>query len=162
MLVGIGSPVLLASIGLLFSSRVSAKCECGYTTNLSGVASTVLLTDYAETNFLNISGMQSLPDWRAQVFNKTKTASRGPYGEMFTADDILANSNTSATSGIQLVVGSKIVDGMIPTAEIASNRSDFFYGSYRANIKISRDPGTCAAFYWVCRHARWYFSELES
>ncbi len=69
---------------------------------------------------------------------------------MFSADNIVAKANTYSTPGLQLVVGSKVVDGMVPTAEIATLRSDFLYGSYRASIKIARSLGTCAAFYWVC------------
>ena len=117
---------------------------------LGGTRNTVLLTDAVESDFFNVTSLESLTDWKAQTFNKSQADSLGPYGEMFSADDIVVKSGSN--TGLQLVVGStsEIVDGMVPTAEIATRQADFFYGSYRASIKMARNRGTCAAFYWVC------------
>ncbi|KAH8883202.1 concanavalin A-like lectin/glucanase [Thozetella sp. PMI_491] len=139
-------------IGLFLFNHVLASCECGHTVRLQGLGTT-LLTDSLETNFLNVTTLVGSPDWRTQIFNKSSNASRGPYGELFSPSTVLPASTVRST-GFQLVVGSKSVDGMIPSAEIATTRSDFLYGSYRASIKLPRDSGTCAAFYW-------YFNDTQ-
>jgi hypothetical protein len=51
--------------------------------------------------------------------------------------------------GLQLVVGSSLVQDMVPVAEIDTQRLDFFYGTFRASMKVTDVPGTCAAFFWV-------------
>jgi hypothetical protein len=51
--------------------------------------------------------------------------------------------------GLELVVRSELVDGMVPVAELATRRLDLMWGTFRAGMKVSRVGGTCAAFFWV-------------
>lgn len=54
--------------------------------------------------------------------------------------------------GLNLWVNSSVVDGMVPMGEIDSVSMDMVYGSYRVSMKVTGTPGTCSAFFWVCRH----------
>lgn len=40
-------------------------------------------------------------------------------------------------------------NGYVPTSEMDSSREDLLYGTYRAAMKLTLTPGTCAAFFWV-------------
>ena len=40
-------------------------------------------------------------------------------------------------------------DGYVKVAELDSSRTDLLWGTYRASMKLSLTPGTCAAFFWV-------------
>jgi hypothetical protein len=50
------------------------------------------------------------------------------------------------------MVKSDLVDGMVPVAELDTRRLDLFYGTFRASMKVTSVPGTCAAFFWVSVH----------
>lgn len=52
-------------------------------------------------------------------------------------------------AGLQLWVGSTLVDGLVPMGEIASKRADMAYGSFRIGMKVTSVSGTCGAFFWV-------------
>jgi hypothetical protein len=137
-----------------------------------------LFTDLLETDFTRVysSGnrydVSKDTDWVPQAFNLTKERARGEWGEMFDVRNVFSyppnknrqsqpgedemkwgpkhwNSDDKAT-GLKLVVRSDVVDGMVPVAEVATRRLDLLYGSFRASMKISDIPGTCAAFFWVC------------
>lgn len=52
--------------------------------------------------------------------------------------------------GLQLTVDGGIPgDGYVKNAELDSSRTDLLWGSYRASMKLTLTPGTCAAFFWV-------------
>jgi len=52
--------------------------------------------------------------------------------------------------GIQLIVDAGIPsNGYVQVAEMDSSREDMLWGSYRAAMKLTLVPGTCAAFFWV-------------
>ena len=52
--------------------------------------------------------------------------------------------------GLQIIVRGGIpADGLVPMGEMASNRTDMLYGSFRAAMKLTQTNGTCGAFFWV-------------
>jgi hypothetical protein len=56
-------------------------------------------------------------------------------------------------AGLELVVRSEMVDGMVSVAELDTERLDLRWGTFRAVMKVSGVRGTCAAFFWVsCEH----------
>ncbi|RYP56679.1 hypothetical protein DL771_011713 [Monosporascus sp. 5C6A] len=90
---------------------------------------------------------------------------RGPYGEAFTLQNVVSDNiadvevfnelgEKGGDAGAHLVVGSEIVDGMVRTSEIATTDLHFFYGTFRAGIKVTEVAGTCSAFFW-------YFNDTQ-
>lgn len=129
-----------------------------------------LFTDLLETDFTRVRRIADDPDWIRQAFNLTSERARGDYGEMFAVDNVFTYhgdrggggagggeeeeeeegwGGDDESSGLKLVVRSEIVDGMVPVAEIDTRRLDIFRGTFRASMKLSAIPGTCAAFFWV-------------
>lgn len=52
--------------------------------------------------------------------------------------------------GVQLSVGGGIPpNGFVQDAQMNSVRQDLLFGTYRALLKVTSVPGTCAAFFWV-------------
>ncbi|KAK1962919.1 concanavalin A-like lectin/glucanase [Colletotrichum sublineola] len=132
-----------------------AACECGYSANITGTVE--VFTDLIETDFTKVLDIKDNTDWVRQEFNKTKNNARGPLGEKFQPANIAAVhegsssygfSPTKADAGLQLLVESSTVDGLVPGAEIDSARYDLQYGSFRAMMKVPDIAGTCAAFFW--------------
>ncbi|KAK2042279.1 concanavalin A-like lectin/glucanase [Colletotrichum somersetense] len=132
-----------------------AACECGYSANITGTVE--VFTDLIETDFTKVIDIKNDTDWVRQEFNRTNTNARGPLGEKFQPTNIAAVhegsssngfSSTKADAGLQLLVESSTVDGLVPGAEIDSARSDLQYGSFRAMMKVPDVAGTCAAFFW--------------
>lgn len=142
----------LLVIALAFPGQVLADCECGYQSdNLNGEYQNVF-TDLIETNFARRPDISLNTDWQRQEFNVTKAKARGEYGQMFyVKDDVeyVDKNGNRASDGLQLIVRQDLVDGMVPTAEVDSARLDLSYGTFRASIKLTDIPGTCAAFFWV-------------
>ncbi|KAJ4392419.1 hypothetical protein N0V85_007069 [Neurospora sp. IMI 360204] len=147
----------LLVIALAFSGQVLADCECGYQSdNLDGVYQNVF-TDLIETNFARMPDISTNTDWLRQEFNVTKAKARGEYGEMFYINDdveYVDNIGNRASDGVQLIVRQDLVDGMVPVAEIDTARLDLSYGTFRASMKLTATPGTCAAFFW-------YFNDTQ-
>ncbi|KAL8711443.1 MAG: hypothetical protein Q9220_004101 [cf. Caloplaca sp. 1 TL-2023] len=51
--------------------------------------------------------------------------------------------------GLQLIVQGGTPEGApVRTAELVTSRTDMHYGSYRAAIKYTREPGTCGSMFW--------------
>lgn len=150
---------LLAALALavLAPRLAAADCECGYRTTVGNTGSKVVFTDMVATDFAALSQIGDNTDWRRQEFNVTKAAARGPYGKFVSLSNVKANPRASGNylasdgtaAGMQLIVRSKPVDGLIPSAEIDTSRVDMLYGSYRAAFELPDVPGTCAAFFWV-------------
>lgn len=97
-------------------------------------------------------------DWIPQAFNLTRERARGEYGEMFAVENARLFSDAQHSTGkqkgvteegLELVVRSDVVDGMVPVAELDTARLDLRWGTFRAGMKLSSVPGTCAAFFWV-------------
>ncbi|OLN81547.1 Beta-glucanase 2 [Colletotrichum chlorophyti] len=144
----------LAALSLL-PVLARAACECGYAANVSGTVE--VFTDLIESDFTRVSDIRSNTDWIRQEFNKTNNNARGPLGEKFVPTNIAAVhegsssyglSTTKTDAGLQLLVKSSTVDGLVPGAEIDSARNDVQYGSFRAMMKVPDVAGTCAAFFW--------------
>jgi hypothetical protein len=141
------------------STRVHADCECGYSYSINSTSYTV--TDLLESDFLHVADISLNTDWRRQEYNVTAQLARGPYGESFQISQVMSNPltiplNYSGPSmlggdpGLQLYVrGGVPGDGLVPVAGLNSVRQDMIWGSYRAGMKLSDIPGTCAAFFWV-------------
>ncbi|KAK2002164.1 concanavalin A-like lectin/glucanase [Colletotrichum falcatum] len=132
-----------------------AACECGYSTDITNTVE--VFTDLIETDFTKVMDIKNNPDWIRQDFNKTSNNARGPLGEKFQPANIAAVhkgsssyglSLTKADPGLQLLVESSTVDGLVPGAEIDSARYDVQYGSFRTMMKVPDIAGTCAAFFW--------------
>lgn len=133
--------------------QVLADCECGYQSdNLDGTYDQNVFTDLIETNFARMPDISLNTDWRRQEFNVTKTKARGEYGEVFYINDdveYVDKVGNRASDGLQLIVRQDLIDGMVPVAEVDTARLDISYGTFRASMKLTDVPGTCAAFFWV-------------
>jgi len=121
-----------------------------------------LYTDILETDFLHLRSLKSNPCWVSQQYNVTAAVGRGKYGKEATLANVVPNPYTNLASssgtslhggdaGLQLWVGSTLVDGLVPMGEIASKRADMTYGSFRIGMKVTSISGTCGAFFWVPR-----------
>ncbi|KAK4208249.1 hypothetical protein QBC37DRAFT_239874, partial [Rhypophila decipiens] len=134
---------------------VFTDCDCGYVMNINNQS--VVFTETLRTDFTQLSDVSANMDWRRQEFNVTKEGSSGPYGKLFTPHNIYSspinpvasNNERNPSAGLLLEVKAALVDDMVPGAEIATTRTDMFYGTYRARIKVNCLPGSCAAFFWV-------------
>jgi hypothetical protein len=139
----------------------AASCECGYSSSIDGSASPSIFTDIIESDFLHIQNIALDTDWRRQEYNVTTEAGRGPYGMNFTIQNVVSNPilNESVWTGpgefgpnpgVQLSVGGGIpANGYVQVAEMDSSREDLLWGTYRAAMQLTLEPGTCSAFFWV-------------
>ncbi|KAL8898976.1 MAG: hypothetical protein Q9207_006429 [Kuettlingeria erythrocarpa] len=138
---------------LLFASTTSANCECGYTVNGT------LYTDLTESDFLHLKDVNQ-SGWSPQDYTVPADKARGPYGKNASPKQIVFNPLKSqydwagdgikgGDAGVQLFVGGGVPeDGLIPIAEMTTNRTDILYGSFRTGLKLTGTPGTCGAFFW--------------
>ncbi|KAL8959488.1 MAG: hypothetical protein Q9193_003659 [Seirophora villosa] len=139
--------VFALATSLLFSSKVYAQCECGYSVNGE------TYTDAIEADFLHIDDISKNSDW--QISNWP--LAQEPYPFNYEKQNVVANplkgpSGESANGGdpgLQLIVRGPTQQGAsVSAAELATKRRDMHYGSYRAAIKYSREAGTCGAMFW--------------
>lgn len=144
------STITLLSI-LWISAAARADCECGYSANVDGTSEPAVFTDLLESDFTAaVDGSRSWNgDWLAVEFNVTQQRSRGRFGQSFDASNVAGP--VWAGDGLRLIVRSEPRDGLIIGAELNSLRADLLYGTYRTAIKATDIPGTCSAFFWVCR-----------
>lgn len=160
------TPLIVLS---LHAPLALADCECGYLSTVNGTSNShhALFTDLLETGFtrhLTPASLAQDSDWARQAFNLTRERARGEYGEMFAVENVVVGSQREGQGGgqqqhhgqegnrqegVQLLVRSGIVDGMVPVAELDTRRLDLFWGTFRASMRIARVAGTCAAFFWV-------------
>lgn len=138
---------------------VFADCECGYSINETSFP----FTDLLESDFLHLRNITLDSDWIPQNYTVTSHDSRGMYGKNASLDNVVANPLNSTYDwtgqgvlggdpGLQLYVRGGIpANGLVPISEIATAGVDMLYGSFRAAIKLSSTPGTCAAFFWASR-----------
>jgi len=136
--------ILSLAVSFLFGV-VTADCECGYSTSIDGASH--VFTDLIETDFTKVQDIADDTDWRRQAFNVTSERARGQFGEMFNVDNVAPGG--SSMDGLELTVTGTNVEGMVPVAEIDSDRADLLWGTFRASMKLTSTPGTCAAFFWV-------------
>lgn len=153
---------VLAATSICFDSAL-ADCECGYaikTDDGRAVFSDLLESDFVHLNITDRSKEYGVYGWAAQAFDMTKEEARGPYGELFTVDNVVSSNipdikvfdqagNHGGDAGLHLIVGSKIVNGMVASAEVSTTDLHFSYGTFRTGIKLTDIPGTCSAFFWV-------------
>ncbi|KAI1340576.1 glycoside hydrolase family 16 protein [Xylariaceae sp. FL0016] len=152
---------LLSPWPLLFARSTLAACECGYSVHTGTERTRYVFTDLFESDLVHVNVLGGEQGWAAQEDNRTAEAARGPYGELFTVDDVFANTIADRAvfdgdgvrgpgAGLQLMVkgNSEIAGGMVSNAEIATTGLDYFYGTYRAGIKVTDVEGTCSAFFW--------------
>ncbi|TVY52385.1 Beta-glucanase [Lachnellula cervina] len=154
--------ILLFIISCLVAPS-AGNCECGYTAAIGSSTlqtSNFLFTDLIESDFLHIKNISLDTDWRRQSFAVTPEAGRGPYGMNFTVNNVFSNpipdlnnwtghGLLGGDAGLQFTVDSGIPeDGYVKVSELDSSRTDLLWGTYRASMKLSLTPGTCAAFFW--------------
>lgn len=78
-----------------------------------------------------------------------------PYTMQYEMENVVSNPLTGSPGqdgdpGLQLVVRGPTQQGSpVKTAELITNRTDMLYGSYRAAIKYTNEPGTCGSMFWV-------------
>ena len=151
-------PTLLLS--LLLATLVRADCECGYTVN------STLYTDLLEADFLHLTNITNNTDWLPQKYQITPAVARGPFGKDASPNNVVPNPLASkydwagngihgGDAGLQLIVRGGAPPppgGLIPMAEIVTNRSDLLYGSFRVGMRMTAVNGTCGAFFWVGFH----------
>ncbi|KAK3333468.1 concanavalin A-like lectin/glucanase domain-containing protein [Cercophora scortea] len=152
-----------------FRGRVQADCECGYAagdvgsgsgSNTNITAQRHVFTEVLESNFALLQDVALDTDWARQAFNVTAERARGRHGEMFATDNVATHPGPE--DGLQLSVRSQLVDGMVSGAEVDSTRLDLSYGTFRALMKMSSIPGTCAAFFWYLNDTQEIDIELLS
>lgn len=133
-----------------FSTWAAGYCECGYSTTVGNDTEPFVFTDLIESNFAQIQDVAEDTDWVRQEFNLSQERARGDFGELFAPGNVASLSpNSNPAGGLALTVRSQLVDDMVPGAEIDTRRLDVFWGTFRASMKLSGSPGTCAAFFWV-------------
>ena len=152
------SRTTLSSLALFLTILPStrADCECGYTVN------STLWTDLVETDFLHLKNINE-SGWIPQEYSVQPEDARGPFGKKAEISNVatnpLKNKNdwsgdgiNGGDAGVQLIVrgGEPPKGGLIPMAEMSTNRTDILYGSFRAGMKLTGLNGTCGAFFWVC------------
>lgn len=154
--------VILTFFTFLFT-RVRSDCECGYTVD------SLLYTDLLESDFLHLPNITTDTDWEPQKYNISADIARGPFGKNATLQNVVSNplkskdknvwtgeSLLGGDAGLQLIVrGGVPSDGLIPMAEMTTERNDLYYGSFRAGMKLTGTNGTCGAFFWVCGALSW-------
>jgi hypothetical protein len=149
---------LLGLLCLVERAAALADCACGYTvTNADGNNEPWIFTEAIETDFTSMERISSSSGWQSQQFNVSAEAGRGNYGKAFSPANIMPASVAGPPGhiaregdpGADLVVGSTIIDGSVPVAEMDTVRQDIIWGSFRAGMKLTSVKGTCAAFFWV-------------
>ncbi|KAJ8127698.1 hypothetical protein O1611_g5938 [Lasiodiplodia mahajangana] len=148
----------------LLLGAATGDCECGYSITAGGDDTQYIFTDLHETDFIHIDVTgngegEASHGWAPQGYNISSQASRGPFGESFTVKNVMSNINKDpkefggrgtlgSDAGLLLVVRDVPQEDRVPVAEISTTDLNYFYGTFRAGIKITDVPGTCSAFFW--------------
>lgn len=139
----------------------NAACECGYSVNTTSDPAYAVFTDLLESDFLHTKTDNiTMAGWKAQEYNMSAKASRGPFGKKFVVGNVETNPLTDPDSwsgesdhggdaGLQLWVRGDHSQSFVSGSEMASVRDDTLYGSFRVGMKLSGSNGTCGAFFWV-------------
>lgn len=139
-----------------FLPQTLADCECGYSVvtgdgDNDNDGGTHVFTDLLEADFVHVDYVEAgatTKDWATQTYNMSSQAARGSYGESFGAaevdKDLVEDANIWTGDGadgddvgLKLMVRSETVDGMIEGGQVATTAGDYFWGSYRASIKVT-------------------------
>ncbi|KXL48288.1 MAG: glycoside hydrolase family 16 protein [Acidomyces sp. 'richmondensis'] len=138
--------VVFATLGVC--AGVLADCECGHTINSTVRFMESLETTFSQTTNTSVtwSSEAGIP-WRAQQYNVTPAAARGPYGKAAELRNVIVSED-----GLQLWVRSQLLDDgiaqLVPMAEVVTARNDMLYGSFRVGMKTTSVNGTCGAFFF--------------
>lgn len=127
----------------LFSTLTAAICECGFSVNSTASPSHQVFTEFVETDFTQAI----LGGWIPQNYTVPKPVARGPYGKIASPKNVVPSNQ-----GLQLWVRRASGD-YISMAEVATQRTDMLYGSFRIKAKMTGVNGTCGAFFWVSTHS---------
>ncbi|KAH0538410.1 hypothetical protein FGG08_005010 [Glutinoglossum americanum] len=141
-----------------------SDCECGYSVNAT-TSQHMVFTDLIETDWLHIKNASLDTDWQPQEFDVSPQNSHGPYGRAARVANVISNPLNDSHSnsghsvlggdpGLQLWVRAKPEGNLISTGEIDTMRNDILYGSFRASMKLTGEPGTCGAFFY-------YFNDTQ-
>jgi Glycosyl hydrolases family 16 len=150
---------------LNFATLASAACECGYRLPGSNSSDPGLYTDLLESDFFNITDITKDTDYVVQTYSVDKSLEKDPYSRTAIASNVISNpvssqnqlqgSNNDGDPGLQLYVRGKLdVNGSITGSELDTTRTDMWWGSYRALLKLPSQNGTCASFFW-------YYNDIQ-
>lgn len=152
---------MLTNVILLIQHSL-ADCECGYSAAVSDSSDiqqqqqeTFVFTDLIEANFANITDISKDTDWVRQEFNTSAAQARGPYGQMFAVDNVETREG-GGDDGLQIVVKSGVVEGMLSGGEIDSARVDVSYGSFRSSLRLTDVAGTVCSNPTVMSTGIWF------
>lgn len=143
--------LLVVPLVLSLSHLVLGQCECGYTAHDPNDNETYwVFNDILETDFTLSQNIALDTAWIRQEYNVTAEDGRGTHGKAFQSDNVhTVPGEDGKEASLELVVGSNLLAGAVPAAEMDSTREDLHWGSYRAGIKMTSVSGTCGAFFWV-------------
>lgn len=135
----------------------AAVCECGFSAKgPNSNDAPWIFVDQLESDFTTTPDISQDTAWGRQEFNVSAEDGRGKYAKSFVPDNVMAAPDTGERDGsnnegggVELRVGSTVVDDAVSVAEMDTTRQDFHWGSYRAGIKATDVNGTCASFFWV-------------
>lgn len=130
----------LILLQILAARAATRNCSCGFSVNSTSDPEYQIFTEYVESDFTT----GSLSGWTPQNYVVDQIAARGIYGKNATAKNVVFGPE-----GMQLWVR-QAVNGLIPMAEVDSQRTDMLYGSFRMRAKMGSVNGTCGAMFWVC------------
>ncbi|TLD29644.1 glycoside hydrolase family protein [Venturia nashicola] len=122
----------------LFSTLTAATCDCGFSVNATDSPAHQIFTEFIETDFTQ--GI--LGGWIPQNYLLPRELARGPYGKNASSENVVPSKQ-----GLQLWV-KRLSGDFIPMAEIATQRTDMLYGSFRIKAKLTGVNGTCAGLFW--------------
>lgn len=148
-----GRALLRLTTMILLIQQSLADCECGYSATVSNNSNSAspdtqkqqnedryVFTDLIEANFANITDVSKDTDWVRQEFNRTAAQARGTYGQLFAVDNVETRDGDG--DGLQIVVRSDAVEGMLSGGEIDSARLDITFGSFRSSLRLTDVAGT--------------------
>ncbi|CAJ2506271.1 Uu.00g004010.m01.CDS01 [Anthostomella pinea] len=155
----------ILSLLALLVGHALADCECGYFITTGPDNTRHVFTDLLESDFVHVDITDDATatygeyGWAAQDFNMSTEAAHGPYGEAFAAGNVVSNDIADKgvfkgagakgpDAGLRLLVQSETRDGMVVNAGVATTDLHYFYGTFRAGIKVTGVEGTCSAFFW--------------
>lgn len=141
-----GRTLLVLTNIILLIQLAAANCECGFSATVTNSSSsgpqqeeTFVFTDLIEANFRNISDVSKNTEWERQAFNTSAAQARGTYGQMFAVDNV---ETQEGGDGLEILVKSGVVEGMLSGGEIDSARLDVSYGSFRSSLRLTDVAGT--------------------
>ncbi|EME88837.1 glycoside hydrolase family 16 protein [Pseudocercospora fijiensis CIRAD86] len=113
-------------------------CDCGFVDSKDPTRS--IFANLFAVNFTSAK-VQQLEDLFMPA-NYDVIQVVAPYTRDYSVDQLQYSS-----TGLDLTVSPSTDGKNIPCAQIITKEKAFFYGSYRARIRVATEPGTVAAFY---------------